>query len=446
MSSITVQQAKLDLELVPKDKRLEIGKCNEKPNPRKIQREPTFQVVLDALALTLCYSVFLITTNVPEGQDFDAVPTEEEIMSFLRELGHTGEINSLNDDVVNHMHKPWRTFTALINKSLSGKTTGLDKLRLSREQILWISSEEPTKKSKIVKRSKKKSTKALVGGVVIRETPETPLSKKKEKSLRDFHKTHPSSFGIVTKTTLSAAKIKPFVTNGGTDVKPGVLDMTKEESSESKTESWGNDEYDSNNEQDSRSEGSDEEIDIDDDNTQSDSEKGSDSEHETDENESDSKSDQEENKEEIRYDKEEDEDEFVRTPSNISDDETKIFDKAKGDEDKEMDYTTSKLYDDVDIRLNKPVQADDETVQKEGTAVELTNIQQGNENQEISKVIKDAHVTLFTVPQKTKVSVASFSLSSNLASKYLNFLDISHTNAVLVSPMDVHVHHEVPSK
>ncbi|GKG04837.1 hypothetical protein Tco_0315224, partial [Tanacetum coccineum] len=89
-----------------------------------------------ALTLTPCYSAFLITADVPEGQDFDALPANEEIMYFLRELGHTGEINSLNDVVVNQMHQPWRTFTALINRSLSGKTTGLDNLRLSKAQIL----------------------------------------------------------------------------------------------------------------------------------------------------------------------------------------------------------------------------------------------------------------------------------------------------------------------
>nr|GEY48960.1 integrase, catalytic region, zinc finger, CCHC-type, peptidase aspartic, catalytic [Tanacetum cinerariifolium] len=137
MSSITAQQAKLDLELVPKEKRLEIEKCNGRLIPIKIQREPTFQVVFDALALTPCYSAFLITTDVPEGQDFDALPTDEEIMSFLKDLGYTKDINSLNDVVVEHMHQPWRTFAALINKSLSGKTTGLEKLRLSRAQILW---------------------------------------------------------------------------------------------------------------------------------------------------------------------------------------------------------------------------------------------------------------------------------------------------------------------
>ncbi|GKA82357.1 hypothetical protein Tco_0789105 [Tanacetum coccineum] len=80
MSFIIAQQAKLDLELVPNEKRLEIGKCNRRLNPGKIQREPTFQVILDALALTPCYSAFLITADVPEGQDFDALPTDEEII------------------------------------------------------------------------------------------------------------------------------------------------------------------------------------------------------------------------------------------------------------------------------------------------------------------------------------------------------------------------------
>ncbi|GKE54586.1 hypothetical protein Tco_1489742 [Tanacetum coccineum] len=64
MSSITAQQTKLDLKLVLKEKRLDIGKCNRRFNPGKIQIEPTFQVVLDALAPTPCYSAFLITADV----------------------------------------------------------------------------------------------------------------------------------------------------------------------------------------------------------------------------------------------------------------------------------------------------------------------------------------------------------------------------------------------
>ncbi|GKD41384.1 hypothetical protein Tco_1261591 [Tanacetum coccineum] len=152
MSSITAQQTNLDFELVPKENRLDIKKCNRKIPYGLTPREPTFQVILDAIALTSCYPAFLITADVPEvymhqfwnsicprvqGRDLDALPSEEDTMSFLRELGHTGVINSLNDVVVNQMHQPWRTFDALIKRGLSGKTSGLDKLRLSRAQILW---------------------------------------------------------------------------------------------------------------------------------------------------------------------------------------------------------------------------------------------------------------------------------------------------------------------
>ncbi|GJW06973.1 hypothetical protein Tco_1569396 [Tanacetum coccineum] len=319
-----------------------------------------------------------------------------------------------------------------------------------------VSPEEPTKKSKRVKRPAKKSTKAPAGGVVIKETPKMPLSKKKEKmtvekrngidllsevaltkeaqyeeaskkSLRAFHKTHPSGSGTIIKTAPSAAKIKPSVTNEGTGVKTGVPDVTEEESSKSEAKSWGNDGNDSNDDHDSSGEDSDQENDSDDDKTRSDNENESDSKHETDENESGSESDQEENEEDIGDDEEEVKDEFVKTPSNDSDDEdeTKITDKAEGDEDEEMDYTT---------------------IQKEGTDAELTNIQQGNENPDISQVIEDAHVTLSTVPHNTDVPVTSSSHSSDLASKFLNFLDIPHTDAEIVSPIDVHIHHEVPSQ
>ncbi|GKD40442.1 hypothetical protein Tco_1260649 [Tanacetum coccineum] len=143
MSSITAQQTKLDLKLVPKENRLDIGKCNGRIPCRLTPREPTFQVVLDAIALTPCYPAFLITADIPEicprvpCRDFDPLPSKEDIVSFLRELGHTGVINSLNDVVVDQMHQPWRTFVALINRGLSGKTSCLDKLRLSRAQILW---------------------------------------------------------------------------------------------------------------------------------------------------------------------------------------------------------------------------------------------------------------------------------------------------------------------
>ncbi|GJR99103.1 hypothetical protein Tco_0315612 [Tanacetum coccineum] len=285
------------------------------------------------------------------------------------------------------------------------------------------STEEPTGKLKRVKRPTKKSTQDLERGVVIRETPEIPVSKKKEKvdvargkgiellsdvaltkeaqyeevrkkSLRDFHKTHPSGSGIATKPTLSAAIVKPSITNEETGIKPGVPDVTEGESFESEAKSWGNDDDDNNNDQDSKSEENDQDKDNDDDKSQSDNEDESDSEHETDDNESGFESDQEEDEEKIKDDEEEEEEEIVKTQSNDSDDEdeTKVAEKAEGDADEEMDYTT-----------------------KEGIDAAMTNILQGNENLEISQVIEDAYVTLSTIPQKTEVLVSSSSNSSDLA-------------------------------
>ncbi|GJR16248.1 hypothetical protein Tco_0798900 [Tanacetum coccineum] len=146
------QQIELDNALVTPENRRVIGKCNMRINPGMKPKEPTYQVALDALALTTCYPAFLITAEVPviymhqdilnicpkvSGKAFDEPPTEEEALSFIRELGHTGEIKYITDVIVNHLHQPWRTFAAIINKCLYGKVSGLDNIRLSRVQILW---------------------------------------------------------------------------------------------------------------------------------------------------------------------------------------------------------------------------------------------------------------------------------------------------------------------
>ncbi|GJU31249.1 hypothetical protein Tco_1174838 [Tanacetum coccineum] len=451
MSSITSQQTKLDLELVPKENRLDIRKCNGRIPHGFSPREHTFQAVLDAFALTSCYHAFLIMVDVLEvymhqfwnciykhddfyrfkidkkkrfkltlevfrdilqicprvqGRDFDPLPSKEDTVSFLRDLGHTGVINSLNDVIVDQMHQPWRTFAALINRSLSGKTTGLDKLRLSRAQIIWgmfyqknidyvellwedftyqidnkdfkkqekmyyprftkviihhfliqekslswrnrigmhtskddylintlrfvsrkeasqkygavlpecltspamkeskayktylgfatgavppkaarkfkkaspskkdnvpiPEDEEPVKKGKRLKTAAKKSAYKPATGIVIREPAVETKSKRKEKekvdvahgkgiellsdvalteeaqmkevrkkSLRDFHKTHPSGSGTVAEDPPSVAKITPPVTSEGTGDIPGVPDVTNDDSSESESESFG---------------------------------------------------------------------------------------------------------------------------------------------------------------------------------------------------------------
>ncbi|GJV97664.1 retrovirus-related pol polyprotein from transposon TNT 1-94 [Tanacetum coccineum] len=71
------------------------------------------------------------------NQQFEELPFEEAILTFLRDLGHSGEIKMITDVNVNKLHQPWRSFVAVINKCLSGKSTGYDNLRLSQAQILW---------------------------------------------------------------------------------------------------------------------------------------------------------------------------------------------------------------------------------------------------------------------------------------------------------------------
>ncbi|GKA77820.1 retrovirus-related pol polyprotein from transposon TNT 1-94, partial [Tanacetum coccineum] len=62
---------------------------------------------------------------------------EEEFITFIHELGYSGKCDMLSAIHTDQMHQPWRTFSAIINRCISGKTIGLDRLRESRAQILW---------------------------------------------------------------------------------------------------------------------------------------------------------------------------------------------------------------------------------------------------------------------------------------------------------------------
>ncbi|GKE22511.1 hypothetical protein Tco_1434023 [Tanacetum coccineum] len=143
MNTTKEQQKELDDALVAPKNHLKIGKSNLRLSSNLKSKEPTLQVALDALKLTPFYNAFEISADVPEiyMQEFWVTVTRHH--SSLRfkldgkNLGHTGEIKFLSDVNVNHMHQPWRSFTAIINKCLSGKTTALESLRLSRAQILW---------------------------------------------------------------------------------------------------------------------------------------------------------------------------------------------------------------------------------------------------------------------------------------------------------------------
>nr|GEW90009.1 hypothetical protein [Tanacetum cinerariifolium] len=173
-----VQQVALDEALVPHARRLRIGKSNFQLRSEITSKESTLQVVYDVLRLTLFYKAFLVTSNVTEiymqefwatttvhhhsirfkmnnekcivnleyvremlhicprihNQTFNELPFEEEILAFLRYLGHSGEIKKITNVNINKLHQPWRSFATVIKKCLSGKSTGYDSLRHQNTQ------------------------------------------------------------------------------------------------------------------------------------------------------------------------------------------------------------------------------------------------------------------------------------------------------------------------
>nr|GEW43491.1 hypothetical protein [Tanacetum cinerariifolium] len=167
------QQVALDEALVPHASRLRIGKSNFRLRSDITSKESTLQLVYDVLRLTPFYKAFLVIADVLEiymselwatatvhhhsirfkmdnkkrivnleyfremlhicprlpGQTFNKLPFEEKILAFFRFLRHGEEIRKLTDVNINKLHQPWRSFTAVINKCLSGKSTGYDSLR-----------------------------------------------------------------------------------------------------------------------------------------------------------------------------------------------------------------------------------------------------------------------------------------------------------------------------
>nr|GFA19331.1 hypothetical protein [Tanacetum cinerariifolium]GFB60813.1 hypothetical protein [Tanacetum cinerariifolium] len=75
-----------------------------------------------------------ISPRIP-SQSFAELPFEEEILEFLRHLGHSGEIRYLTDVNVNKLYQPWRSFASVINKCLTGNSSGIDSFILSQAQI-----------------------------------------------------------------------------------------------------------------------------------------------------------------------------------------------------------------------------------------------------------------------------------------------------------------------
>ncbi|GJR35373.1 hypothetical protein Tco_1211057 [Tanacetum coccineum] len=351
------QKSALNNALVSPDNRVKIGKCNIRIIPTMKKKEPTYQVVLDALALSPLYPAFLITYEVPKiyMQQFwhtitkikdsssyqfkldkkkcrvdvevfrdilqirprlpnqevvEPLSSDEELVSFIKELGYKGDIKSVTEVVTDHMHQPWRTFAAVINRRLSGKTTEMTNLKMQNSPAYktflayaigaippkkarkFKKPASPSKKKTLVvveepaeKPTKKPAARRQSAGVQIRDTLGMSVSKwkapakaerskgielmsevalleeaqlkkaiQRSKQETDIHQAGGSSEGAGLKPEVpDEPKGKSIDTSEGIGLKLGVLDVSKSDSSESEYESWGDsddDDYDNDQQRD----------------------------------------------------------------------------------------------------------------------------------------------------------------------------------------------------
>nr|GEY29742.1 hypothetical protein [Tanacetum cinerariifolium] len=145
--------------LVPHAKRLRIGRSNFRLLSDISSKESTLQL---ATATVYHHSIRFKMDNKKHivnlesfrdmlhicprlpGQSFIEPPFEEEIITFLRFLRHSEAIRKLTDVNINKLHQLWRSFAAIINKCLTGKSLGYDSLRFTKIIIHHFMSKDPS--------------------------------------------------------------------------------------------------------------------------------------------------------------------------------------------------------------------------------------------------------------------------------------------------------------
>ncbi|GKA40305.1 hypothetical protein Tco_0732898 [Tanacetum coccineum] len=183
MAQENQQQPRSDEELVPIDDRVKIIISNFRLAPEKKLKEPIYQLTLDILKQYSFFNAFTKTADVPEiymqqfwhtvaqntstktyhfmlddqqfevgaevfrdafqitprlpNQNFVEPPPHDDLVSFIKQLGYSDSLAIISTMYVDKMYQPWRTFLTIINKCLTGKSSGFDRPRRSRIQILW---------------------------------------------------------------------------------------------------------------------------------------------------------------------------------------------------------------------------------------------------------------------------------------------------------------------
>ncbi|GKC45289.1 hypothetical protein Tco_1063011 [Tanacetum coccineum] len=118
-------------------------------------------------------------------------------------------------------------------------------------------------------------------------------------------------------------------------------------------------------------------------------------------------------------------------------------DKAnvQDDEEEEFERINEELYGDVNVRLTDAEPDDEDKGDKEMTNAKSEDVEHANVIQESAgNLVK---VDAWATP-KTEGPIPSSSISSDYATKYLNFDNIPPVEIEVVSMLDINVQHEVP--
>ncbi|GKA24205.1 hypothetical protein Tco_0710238 [Tanacetum coccineum] len=259
-------QIALDDALVAPADRLKIGKCNLRLSSDVTSKEATLQVVYDVLKLTPFYKAFQVTADVPEiymqefwvsaymhnrsvrfkmnnkkhilnldqfrdilqicpkvgNKKFEEPPLEKEILAFLANLGHFGEIKedtlTLKNKVNWHYARDDPMFTTinvisrnedtqLYGAILPAELTNKD-IRISESYI--IQEYHVIASGKIPPKTKGSKKKADTYTTIKMKSPTVPKEKKEKKSGKGKQKT--TELETISETDLTEAEQLKIIT------------------------------------------------------------------------------------------------------------------------------------------------------------------------------------------------------------------------------------------
>ncbi|GJU83779.1 retrovirus-related pol polyprotein from transposon TNT 1-94 [Tanacetum coccineum] len=242
-----------DEKWVPSNERVKISPTNVRLETTVHQKEETIQVIIDVIKNSTYFKAFTISADVPkifmqqfwyttkkvkdsesyefllankkckvnaevfrkildicprvEGEEFTKVQDDDATLTFLTDLGYKGPLHKYMD----HMHQPWRTLAAIINKCLSRKTESNERLIKSRIDIMWgivlpnvikySTGQIPPKKSRCKGSQGKKTPDVSQESVDVSKESEPEHAKKKASSR--------ITRGVVIQDPPSAPKLKP---------------------------------------------------------------------------------------------------------------------------------------------------------------------------------------------------------------------------------------------